>query len=58
MLTGSDISLLPVEERICCKVGIRCFLSNRSSGTVPNGPPEGTRTAKPDSPGEANVGEL
>jgi hypothetical protein len=38
----SDISVLPVEERICCKVEIRCFLSNRSSGTVPNGPPKRT----------------
>ena len=26
----------------CCKAGIRLFFSNRSSGTVPNGPPRGT----------------
>ncbi len=30
--------------RSCCRSGISCLFSNKSSGTVPSGPAEGIRT--------------
>ena len=43
LISGYAAGLGPAASN-CCTGGINCFFSNKSSGTVPNGPPWRSRT--------------
>jgi len=42
LISGYAAGLGPAGSN-CCTGGINCFFSNKSSGTVPNGPPSWTK---------------